>query len=64
MRTVTLTFDLATWFLFATHCLVKIIICAKLFLNLTMNNKVMGRTRTGTYEVSAQSLSVDCDLDL
>ena len=30
-RTVTLTFDLATWFLFVTHYLIMIIICAKLF---------------------------------
>ena len=29
-----------------------------------MYNKVMGRTRTGTTEVYAQSLSADCDLDL
>ena len=29
-----------------------------------MHNKVMGPTRTGTTEVYAQSLSVDCDLDL
>ena len=56
--------DLATWFLFATHCLVVMIICAKLFSNPTMHNKVMGRTRTGSTEVNAQSLSVDCDLDL
>ena len=40
------------------------IICTRLFSNLTMHNKVMGRTRTGSSEVSAQSLSVDCDLDL
>ena len=39
------------------------IICAKLLLNLTMHNEVMGRTRTGSTEVYAQSLSVDCDLD-
>ena len=44
---MTLTFDLATWLLFATHCLVMMIICAKLFLNSTMHNKVMGWTRTG-----------------
>ena len=37
MRTV-------TWSLFATHHLVMIIICAKLFLNPTTHNKVMGRT--------------------
>ena len=46
-RTVTLTYNLATLFLLATHCLVVIIICAKLFLNPTMHNKVLGRTRTG-----------------
>ena len=49
-----LTFDLATLFLFATHCLVMMIICAKLFLNPTMHNKVMGRTRTGPTVVYAQ----------
>ena len=40
-----------------------IIICAKLFSNPTMHNKVMGPTRTGFTEVYAHSLSVDCDLD-
>ena len=49
---------------FATHRLVMMIICAKLFLNPTMHNKVMGGTRTGFTEVYAQSSSVDCDLDL
>ena len=38
VQTLTLTFDLATWFLFATHCLVMMIICAKLFSNPTMHN--------------------------
>ena len=64
VRTVTLTFDLAAWFLFATHHLVMMIICAKLFLNPTTHNKIMGRTRIGFTEVYAQSLSADCDLDL
>ena len=41
-----------------------IIICAKLFSNPIMHNKVMGRTRTGSTEVYAQSLSADYDLDL
>ena len=41
-----------------------IIICAKLFLNLTMHSKIMDRTRTGFTEVYAQSLSVNCNLDL
>ena len=40
------------------------IIYAKLFLNSTMHNKVMGLTRTGSTEVYAQSLSADCDLNL
>ena len=43
-KTVTLTLNLVTWFLFATHRLIMIIICAKLFSNPTMHNKVMGRT--------------------
>ena len=29
-----------------------------------MHNKVIGRTQTGFTEVSAQSLSANCDLDL
>ena len=40
------------------------IICAKLFLDPTMHNKIMGRTRTGFTEAYAQRLRVDCDLDL
>ena len=55
VRTVTLTFDLETWFLFPTHRLVMIIICVKLFSNPTMHDKVMGRTRTDFIEVNAQS---------
>ena len=61
---MTLTFILATWFLFVTYCLIMVIIYAKLFLNPTMHNKVMGRTRAGFTEVYAQRLSADCDLDL
>ena len=64
MQTVALTFDLATWFLFTTHCLVMIIIRAKLFTNSTMHNKVMGWTRTDFTDAYAQSLGADCDLDL
>ena len=41
-----------------------ITIGAKLFLNLTRHNKLLVRTRTGFIEDYAQSLSVDCDLDL
>ena len=61
---MTLTFDLATWLLFATYCLIMIIICDKLFSNPTMHNKVLSRTRIGFTEVYAQSLSAECDLDL
>ena len=59
-----LDFDLAIWFLFPTHRLVMMIICAKLFSNPITHNKVMDRTQTGFTEVYAQSLSADCDLDL
>ena len=50
-------------FLFATHCLVMVIICAELFFNHTMHDKVMGWTRTDFTEVYAQSLSADYDLE-
>ena len=43
-RTVTSTFNLVIRFLIATHRPIMIIICAKLFSNPTMHNKVMGRT--------------------
>ena len=42
-----LDFYLATRFLFATHPLIMITICAKLLSNPTMHNKVMGRTWAG-----------------
>ena len=41
-----------------------VIICAKLFSNPTMHNKVMGRTQTGFIEAYAQKVSANCDLDL
>ena len=50
--------------LFATHCLVTMIIGVKSFINPTMHNTVMGRTGTGFTKVYAQSLSADCELDL
>ena len=64
VQTVTLTFDPVTWFLFATHFLIMMLICAILFSNPTIHNKVMGRTRTGFTEAYAKCLSADCDLDL
>ena len=60
---MTLTYELATWFLFAKHHLVIMIICAKLFSNSTKHDKVMGWTQIGVTEAYAQSLSADCDLD-
>ena len=60
-----MTVDLAIcFFLYAIHCLVMMIICATLFSNPTMYNKIMGRAQTGFTEVYAQSLSADYDLDL
>ena len=61
--TVSLTFELAIRFLFPIHHPVIMIICAKLFSNPNMHDKVMGWT-TGVTEVYAQSLRADCDLDL
>ena len=46
------------------HRLAMIIICAKQFLNLIMQYRVMDQTRTGLTEPYIQRLSVDCDLDL
>ena len=40
---MTLTFDLETWFLFATDCLAMMIICAKLLLNPTMYGKAFDK---------------------
>ena len=42
-KVLTLTSDLATWFLFATYPLVMMIFCAKLFTDPTMHAKVMGQ---------------------
>ena len=64
VRTVTLTFDLVTWFLLPTRRLLMMIVCAKLFSNPIKHNKVMGWTRTGFTDVYVQSLSAGCDLDL
>ena len=41
-------FDLSAsdmFFIFLTHCLVRKIICAKLFIHPTIHDKVMGQTR-------------------
>jgi hypothetical protein len=42
--TVTFTFEVGTWFLDATHHLDVVGICAKLFQNPTMNDKVTVQT--------------------
>ena len=47
--TVTLTFDLATWFLLVTHRLVMMIICAKLFSNPTMQDTLLVHTNENTH---------------
>ena len=60
---MTLTYDPATWFLFATYHLIMMIICVTFFKNPTTHDKVIGRTRTGFTEAYAQSLRSDCDLD-
>ena len=41
---MTFTFDLRTWFLHVTHCLVTMVIPAKYFPNPTMHDEVIGRT--------------------
>ena len=64
VRIVTLTFDLATWFLFATSHFVIMIICAIFFPNPKMQDKVIGWIQTGFTVAYAQSLSADCDLNL
>ena len=52
---MTLTFELVTWLLFATYLLVMTIVCAVLFINSAMHDKVMGQTQTGFTEAYAQS---------
>ena len=64
VQTVTLIIDLTTWFSLMTHCFVMMIICTKLFSNLTMHDKVMLLTGTSSIEACAQSLRADFDLDL
>ena len=62
--TVTLAFDLATWFLFATYPPVMMIICAKLFINPTMHDKVMDQHKQVFTEAYARGLRDDCDRGL
>ena len=54
-RSVTLTFNLATWFLFATHCLIRIIICAKL-LNYFQIPLCITKLLVGHEQVSLKSM--------
>ena len=63
VQTLTLTFKLAPCFLFPTHRLVRKIFCAKLFINPTMHDKVLGQALVGVTKAYASSLSADCDLD-
>ena len=62
VQSVTLTFDKAIWFPFMTYRFVVIIICANLFPNPTMHDKVMGQTQTGFTEAYAQSFRAQCDV--
>ena len=60
---MTLTFNLATWFLFATYCLIMIIICAIFFSIPPCITKLwVGHEQVSL--VFAQSLSADFDLEL
>ena len=60
--TVTVAFNLVTWFFFATYYPLIIITYAKLLSNPIMHDKVMNRTRTSFTEVYAHNLSANCDL--
>ena len=60
---MTLIFNLATWFMFATHRLIMIILSAKLLSNPSMHNKGMSRTRTGFTDLCTK-FNADYDLDL
>ena len=64
VRTVTLTFDIATSFLFATHCHVMIVIEANyLQIQICITKLWVGHKKV-SLQVYAKGLSGDCDLDL
>ena len=60
---MTLNFELATRYLFATHPLVMIIICHIIYKS-QLRRPSYGHTEIGFTETYAQSLSADCDIDL
>ena len=60
VRNVTLTFDLATWFLFATHRLVMMIICTKLISNPIMYSYVMAGARFWNTQTHTQRVNSIC----
>ena len=45
LLSLTLTLELVTWILNATHRLMMVNICTKFFQNLSRNDKAMDRTR-------------------
>ena len=57
---VTLTFELQTWVLSATHCLNEIHIYVKLFQNPSINDKVMDRTQLSIYFYDTINLLLIC----
>ena len=57
---MTLTLKLQTNVLYLTHHIDIVHICAKLFENISMHDKVMVRTR----KLQLKSISYHCDLDL
>ena len=60
---MTLTFEPATWVLFATHCLVIVNICAKLFSKPPCTTKLWA-WQDHAYCCLCTKLSTNCDLDL
>ena len=57
---MTLTLNLQSFFLHLAHRLDMVHVCAKLFENISMHDKVMVRTR----KIQLKSISYHCDLDL
>ena len=63
-RTVTSTYNLATWFLFATHHRMMIIFANLFFKIQPRMTQLLTGQETGFIVAYAQSSRSDCDLDL
>ena len=61
---VTLTFDIELWVLFATHLLIIINILTKLYENLTITFEVMARTRQKLHVFELWPLGVTLTFDI